>query len=116
MQFLDMHHFLNLSTTGTTIQSLFIFRAVNKYNFLSIGVEEVSQDLFTNIRDGVILSDHKESIIQLNDSAKKMFSIYDIDTAVKVSSLFENYDFNEDYKNYETRMGLDHTLRLQIDG
>jgi PAS domain S-box-containing protein len=33
-----------------------------------------------------------------------MFAIYDMDASVKVSSLFEDYHFNEDYKNYETRI------------
>lgn len=102
MQIFDMYYFLNLSTIGTAIQSLFIFRAVNKYNFLSIGVEEVSQDLFTNIRDSIILADNKESIIQLNESAEEMFDIRHIDASIQISSLFEDYDFNQDYKNYET--------------
>ena len=104
MQFLDMFYFLNTSTTGTVAQSLFIFRAVTKYNFLSIGVEEVSQDLFTNIQDGVVLTDQNSAIIQLNDSAKNMFNIYDIDESIYISSLFKNYNFDEDYKNYETRI------------
>ncbi len=93
MQILDMFYFLNTSTTGTAIQSLLIFRAVNKYNFLSIGVEEVSQDLFTNIRDGVILADNKACIIQMNESAKDMLSIQNMETSVKIPALFENYDF-----------------------
>jgi len=104
IQIFDIHYFLNLSTTGTAMQSLFIFRAVNKYNFLSIGVEEVSHDLFTNIRDGVILVDNNASIIQLNESAREMFDIHDLNTSVQISCLFENYDFNQDYKNYETRI------------
>ena len=104
IQIFNIHHFLNLSTTGTTMQSLFIFRAVNKYNFLSIGVEEVSQDLFTNIRDGVILADNRASIIQLNACAKEMFDIHNMNTALSICSLFENYNFNEDYENHETRI------------
>jgi PAS domain S-box-containing protein len=101
----NIYFFLNLSTVGTAIQSLFIFRAVNKYNFLSIGVEEVSHDLFTNIRDGIILVDNNASIIQLNESAKEMFDIRDLSIPVQISSLFADYDFDRDYRNYETRLG-----------
>ncbi len=104
MQIFDIHYFFNLSTTGTAIQSFFIFRAVNKYNFLSIGVEEVSQDLFTNIRDGVVLADSNGVIIQLNRSAKDIFDLHVLSDPVKTSSLFENYDFDEHYTNYETRI------------
>ena len=107
MQILNMFYFLNTSTIGTVAQSLFIFRAVTKYNFLSIGVEEVSHDLFTNMQDGVILVDHNAKIIQLNESAKEIFAIYNEDETVYVSSLFENYDFSEDYKNYETRVNIE---------
>jgi PAS domain S-box-containing protein len=104
MQFFDIYYFFNASTTGTALQSLFIFRAVSKYNFLSIGIEEVSQDLFTNIQDGVILVDNKEEIIQINTSAKEILDTRDINISTNISSLFENYDFNVDYKNYETRI------------
>lgn len=108
MQIFDIYYFLNLSTTGTAIQSLFIFKAVNKYNFLSIGVEEVSQDLFTNIRDGIILADNQGKMIQINASAKNMFDIHHINDSIDIPSLFENYDFNENYKNYETRIRTQH--------
>jgi PAS domain-containing protein len=104
MQIFDIYYFFNASTTGTALQSLFIFRGVSKYNFLSIGVEEVSQDLFTNIQDGVILVDNKEEIIQINTSAKEILDTRDINVSTNISSLFENYDFNVDYKNYETRI------------
>lgn len=104
MQIFEVYQFLTVSTTGTVLQSLFVFRAVNKYNFLSIGVEEVSYDLFTNIKDGVVLVDPKESIIQINESAKEIFKINNITEALKVSSLFENYNFDKPYKNYETRL------------
>ena len=104
MQIFAIYHFLTLSTTGTVLQSLFVFRAVNKYNFLSIGVEEVSHDLFTNIKDGVILVDTRECIIQINNSAKEIFKIDTITEYLKVSSLFENYNFDKPYKNYETRL------------
>ena len=48
------------------IDSLFIFIALTKYRFMKIGVQEVSDDLFSNIRDGIMLMDSQGKIIQIN--------------------------------------------------
>lgn len=92
------------SSTGSIIQSIFVFRAVTKYNFLSIGVEEVSHDLFTHIKDSIILADPRASIIQLNESAREFLKVDTMPHDIKVSSLFANYNFEQSYKNYETRL------------
>ena len=103
-QLFDAYHFLNFSTTGTTIQSLLIFRAVNKYNFLSIGVVEVANDLFNHVEDGIILSDNKGEVVQANKFARSIFNLDQANVPLKVHNLLECYDFNEDYKNYEARL------------
>ena len=98
--------FIHLGSSSTLIQALLIFVAVNKYNFLSIRIEEVADYLFTNIEEGVIIADNDENVIQINGEAKEIFSLsYPGITDMKVSSLFENYDFHMNYKNYETRIG-----------
>lgn len=104
---------LRIGVPFISIQYIFVFMAVKKYNFLSIGVEEISHDLFTNVQDGIILVDNNESTIQINDAAKALF---DIDLRnlrnVKISKLFEHYDFQENYRNYETSIRRHDTKRI----
>jgi len=104
MRIFDIFYFFNISTVGTIVQSLFIFRAVKKHNFLSIGIKEVAQDLFTNVIDSVILIDNNKSIIQINNPAKYMFGIQNIGDDFQLPFLFEDYDFNKDYRHYETHI------------
>jgi PAS domain S-box-containing protein len=102
--FLNLKEIIRLGAPFVSVQFLFVFSAVKKYNFLSIGIEEVSHDLFSNIRDGIILIDPHEYILQMNEAAKEIFdlSVPNIQH-IKVSNLFENYEFNRNYKDYETR-------------
>src|SRR5262249_23016861 len=63
-------NFLRIGSSATIIWSIFLLKAVKKHHFLSITTEEVANDLFTNIKDGIILLNHDETIIQANESAK----------------------------------------------
>jgi PAS domain S-box-containing protein len=94
---------MRIGISGTMIQSIFVFCAVSKYNFLSMDIKDVAKDLFTNVRDGVVIINEHEYIIQMNRSAKELFGINDFSSnSIKVSSIINDYKFDEDYKNYET--------------
>ncbi|GIX48381.1 MAG: hypothetical protein KatS3mg131_2592 [Candidatus Tectimicrobiota bacterium] len=95
--------FPRIGIPSCAIQSLFVFAAVNKFNFLSIGIEEAAKDLFTNVKDAVILTDNYGNIVQLNDSALEIIGR----SAKTVFNIFENYEFNQDYNDYETSVGRD---------
>ncbi len=102
-QIFENNFFLNTAHVGTVMQSMFIFRAVNKYNLLSIGVKEVDHDLFSNIQDGIFLTDNSQSVIQINDAAKNYFHLHDIDIKdLQLMTLFEDYNFSQEYSNHET--------------
>ena len=106
-EILGINHFLRVANTGTVIQSIFIFRAVAKYNFLSIGIEESAHALFTNVEDGIILADKNGHIIQMNDALKEMFHINNSDVDIRnVSSIFEEYNMERDYKNHEIKIQM----------
>jgi PAS domain S-box-containing protein len=100
-----MNHFLRVANTGTLIQSIFIFRAVAKYNFLSIGIEESAHALFNNVEDGIILIDKNGHIIQMNDSLKYILHIKEINIdEMNISSIFAEYNQERDYKNHEIKI------------
>jgi PAS domain S-box-containing protein len=104
LPYFGINHFLRFSTVGTITWTLFIFISVTKYNFLSIDVEEAANDLFINVVDGIVLVNKNEYIMQANESAKELFHLHDFEYQdLKISDLFENYDFKENYKNYETK-------------
>lgn len=92
-----------IGISATAILSITVFWAVSKYNFLSISIEEAASYLFTNVNDGVILFDKNKNIIQANNTAIKMFDLYDFENnSYKFSALFSDYNFHENYKDHET--------------
>jgi PAS domain S-box-containing protein len=103
----NVEDIIRIGIPGSIIQSVFIFLAVKKHDFLSIGVEEVANDLFINVQDGIILVDRNERIIQLNEEAKSIFNLHTVDIKnVKISEIFDNYDFARNYKNFETKTNI----------
>jgi len=71
---------LPLSHFSIMLHLLFVFTAIVKYRFLAIGIRDAAQDIFSSVRDGVILLSKTGEVIQVNRSAK---SILEIDTNVK---------------------------------
>lgn len=110
---LKFREMLRIGVPFLGVQSFLVFLAVKKYNFLSIGVEEVAHDLFTNIQDGVILADIDEHILQINDAAKEMLNVPLAEIGrLKISDLFDNYDFSRNYENYETNIRSNEEQRI----
>ena len=68
---------LPLSHTGIMIHLGFIFAAIIKYRFFSIGLEDVANDLFSNVRDGVLILNKKYDVLQINNSARDMLGTAD---------------------------------------
>jgi len=83
------------------LQSLFTFLAVRKYNFLSISFEEICNSLFDNLKDGIVIVDNNENIVQMNDYAKKIFNLENLKINIKISDLITDYRFQDCYKDYE---------------
>ena len=104
-QIFHILHFFTFSNVGTILQSLFIFRAVTKYNFLSIGIEEVAEYLFINVEDGVILIDNNKNVIQTNEAANRLLSLTNNEFQnFNITHAFEAYNFQENYRNFETKI------------
>lgn len=95
---------------------LFIFTAIVKYKFLSIGIRDAAQDIFSSVRDGVVLLGNKNETIQINESARKILGLDEDDDSQEVIDDF--LGSNKDEKNideYETVFdikGITKSLRV----
>jgi PAS domain S-box-containing protein len=93
---------IRLGVPGSFFQAFFTFLAVRKYNFLSIKFEEICNFLFVNLKDSVIITDSNEHIFQMNYAAQQLFNIeHSGERYIKVSDLFTNYSFQQNYKDCE---------------
>jgi len=73
-------HFLDIPALPQThlaimIHLSFVFYAIVKYRFLAIGIRDAAQDIFSSVKDGVILLDNKNDIVQINQSASDTFDL-----------------------------------------
>jgi PAS domain S-box-containing protein len=110
---LKFKEILRIGVPMISVQSLCIFMAVKKYNFLSVGIEEAAKDLFINLQDGIIISDNNGHIIQMNNAAKELLNLQITNTAnIEITSLIENYDVEKNYKKYETKIRSSGEQRL----
>jgi signal transduction histidine kinase len=99
--FLDIHTIPEFGSAFTFVQLVFIYIAVIKYRFLSIEVEDVADQLFSSINDGVILVDDNHKLSHINKAAKKIFNVKDEQDLeyFKISDYFPNYDYEKDYES-----------------
>lgn len=58
---------------GIIIHLGFILYAILRYRFLAIGIHDVANDLFSNVRDGVVVLNRQGDVLQANDATRKLF-------------------------------------------
>ncbi len=85
---------------------IFVFFAVSRYNFLSISVESVAEELFDDLGDGIILIDESGNIRRINKACQELL---DIDAAAwhgrPLNKLLPGRDFESDFQDEETHFG-----------
>lgn len=98
---------LPLTHSGIMIHHGFIFAAIIKYRFFSIGLEDVANDLFSNVRDGVLILDNEYGVIQMNAAARDMLGAEDKTTMhLCVTDLVTSFLLQgEGHENFETTVG-----------
>jgi len=77
---------LPLTHFSIMLHLLFVFAAIVKYRFLAIGIRDAAQDIFSSVKDGVVLLSKYDEVIQINSSAK---SILDIDNEVQSQAVVD---------------------------
>ena len=73
-EFLGMNP-LPLHDIGIMIHLGFISWAIVKYRFLALNVDDIATDLFSNVKEGVILLDIHSRVLQANNAALKIFNV-----------------------------------------
>lgn len=71
----DLKDSIQLAEAISLIQTLFIFIAVFRYKIFGLGIEALSNYLFSSMKDAVIITDKEMKIIQTNDSAQELLAI-----------------------------------------
>jgi signal transduction histidine kinase len=66
---------LPLHDVGILVHLTCIFWAIMKYRFLAIDVKDAAEDLFSGMRDGVLILDQHDEIIQINSAAERLLGI-----------------------------------------
>lgn len=82
-----------ISAESTVIMSIAAFWSIRKYDFLTLGIQNIAQDLFGHIHDGVLIMDDSDRVIQANDSVLRILKA-ERDSVVNndIRKLFPDYD------------------------
>jgi len=73
-EFLGMHP-LPMHDVGIMLHLGFISWAIVRYRFLSLNVEDIASDLFSNVQDGVLIINRQSDFIQANKVALKILNV-----------------------------------------
>ncbi|OHD63475.1 MAG: hypothetical protein A2176_06550 [Spirochaetes bacterium RBG_13_51_14] len=97
---------VQIAPSATMVQSLFIFAAIIRYRFLSIGVEEAANVLFDNLKDGVVLFNQNGFMVQINGAARELLHVGgdDLDRT-DIARVIPAYQFDREFRGLETQIG-----------
>ncbi len=86
---------VKVGESGTVFQSIFIFIAIIKYKFFTIsGVEEVAEDIYSNIQDAVIVMDVNGNLLQFNSACETLFEReIEPGNKIHINTLLPNHNF-----------------------
>ena len=96
--FLDLSKLSPYSSITSLILLIFVFRAIIKYDFLSLTEDEITINLLSTLQDGVILTNNSNFIIQINKSAKKFLNLSNNSNFknITLSSILKNQNFDSE--------------------
>lgn len=99
----DYHDLVQVGESTTVVQSYFILVAVIKYRLFTPSVGDIAYDLFANMKEAVLILDKEGKILQSNTNVEKLFGskISDKEESINVNNLFDNYEINKDFSDYE---------------
>lgn len=104
-EFLGMNP-LPLHDIGIIVHLGFISWAIVRYRFLSLNVEDIATDLFSNVQDGVIIVNRQSDLIQANRAAMEIFNISDqAGLNQKIGALLIEFDKDYTSGEYEVDVG-----------
>jgi PAS domain S-box-containing protein len=72
----DFRNSFRLAESVSIIQTIFIFAAIARYKLFNFGIEDLSYNLFSSMKDAVVITDDSMRIIHSNNSAQELFGLY----------------------------------------
>lgn len=101
----------------SSLLSIFIYIAVTKYHLMSISMENVAFELFSQMPNGIILLDKNYEIIQINAFAVQLFGLPEKSLLnIPIQQLFNKLQIDHDFHNQEftiiNKDGLNKNLLL----
>jgi signal transduction histidine kinase len=89
---------IHLAPLFVSLQSVFIFILIKKYNFFSVTLKDVSEDIFENLPGGIIILDAQNVIKKFNKYAKDYLPLKDSDIdKTKADDFIENFKDISDF-------------------
>ena len=84
---------IHLAPLFISMQSVIIFVLIKKYNFFSITLRDISDDIFDNLPGGIVILDVDDVIKKCNKFAKKYLGIKEKDfNKTKAADILEDYN------------------------
>lgn len=101
----NIRKFIQPGAAPAVIHSFFIFIAITKYKFFSLGVQEAANDLFSNVNDGIVLLNNNGKIIQINKAAKQILKLNGQQIIENpLQEFLPAYEFNKEYRDFEVAL------------
>lgn len=102
-----------LTHSGIMVHLGFIFAAIVKYRFFSIGLDDVADELFSNVREGVVIVNKNNDVIQINQAAKNFLGGESPEQVEQnMIRLIRKYNQHKGHDDFETTIGTDVNSRI----
>jgi signal transduction histidine kinase len=113
---LDIRTIPQISPEFAALQLLVVYYAFRKYKLLSIDIEDIADDLFYNLKEGVLILDDAGQITKLNPAAEEICqkSINNTNCEVYLTKLIPDFDINKTYDNEEIFVNESLIVRLSM--
>jgi two-component system NtrC family sensor kinase len=96
----NVRYFPDLGAEIAVIQLIFVYNALIKYQPLSIQVRDIADEIFSSVKDGVIILDEYGIVTQLNPSAQAILSLdLENEEIFKIETLLPGFELNSNYYN-----------------
>jgi PAS domain S-box-containing protein len=97
-----VEHVFRLGSSATAVFCIFIYIAVARYNFLTITLEQVAEELFDDVGDGIIITDQERIVKRMNKAASRVLGVSPTEIrGLPATDLFTPYGISETVSNAE---------------
>jgi signal transduction histidine kinase/ActR/RegA family two-component response regulator len=96
---------LPFSSFGIVIHSVFIYRAIRRYNLFTVDIEQIQRvtlHTFENIKEAILLFDKDGNLLQANSAASELFGNRAAITPEFIGQCIADYSYEKEYSNFLT--------------